>query len=52
MRDAMDALALSDEQRLRRTAKSCGPSAADLKFLHNLPRAHNRNFKSKAALEL
>src|SRR5215467_13956486 len=27
VRDAMDALALTDERRLRRTAKSCGPDA-------------------------
>jgi hypothetical protein len=28
------------------------PSAADLKFLHWMPRVRNRNFKSKAALEI
>jgi hypothetical protein len=27
-----------------------GISAADLKFLHWMPRVRNRNFKSKAAL--
>jgi hypothetical protein len=30
LRDAVDALALEDEQRLRRTAKSCGPDASTL----------------------
>jgi len=40
-----------DEARLSRTAKPCGTSAADLKFLQRLPRVHDRNFKSKAALE-
>ena len=35
-----------------RTAKPCGPSAADLKFLQRLPRVSSRNFKSKAALEI
>jgi len=30
VRDAVDALALRDEQRLRRTAKSCGPDIPTL----------------------
>src|SRR5499427_2253587 len=37
---------LLDRDRVRRIA-----SAADLKFLHRLPQACSRNFRSKAALE-
>jgi hypothetical protein len=51
MRDAVDAFGVRDECTDRRTAKSCGTSAADLKFLLRLPRVRNRNFKSKAALK-
>jgi hypothetical protein len=39
-RDAVDVSALTDERRLVRTAKSCGASAADLKFLQRSPRVH------------
>jgi hypothetical protein len=45
-------LALFDEGVILQTAKSCGPSAADLKVLQRLLRVRHRNFKSKAALEI
>ena len=37
----MDAEVSKDERRLCRTAKSCGASAADLKFLQNMLRVHS-----------
>jgi len=48
----MDASCVAWRAAQVRTAKACGTSAADLKFLRRSPRAPHGNFKSKAALEL